>query len=56
MDRYQLNLLNRGTITFRSENGEEKIEVSEKLVVYQNENYKIGGYQIVFSNPSIKEI
>ncbi len=56
MDRYQLNLLNRGTITFKSENGEEKIEVSEKLVVYQNENYKIGGYQIVFSNPSIEAI
>ena len=56
MDRYQLNLLNRGTIAFRSENGEEKIEVSEKLVVYQNENYKIGGYQIVFSNPSIEAI
>ena len=56
MDRYQLNLLSRGTITFRSENGEEKIEVSEKLVVYQNENYKIGGYQIVFSNPSIEAI
>ena len=56
MDRYQLNLLNRGTITFRSENGEEKIEVSEKLVVYQNENYKIEGYQIVFSNPSIEAI
>ncbi len=56
MDRYQLNLLNRGNIAFRSENGEEKIEVSEKLVVYQNENYKIGGYQIVFSNPSIEAI
>lgn len=56
MDKYQLNLLNRGTIAFKSENGEEKIEVGEKLVVYQNENYKIGGYQIVFSNSSIEAI
>lgn len=56
MDRYQLNLLNRGTIIFRSGNGDERIETGEKLVVYQNENYKIGGYQIVFSNPSIEAI
>ena len=56
MDKYQLNLINRGTIAFKSENGEEKIEAGEKLVVYQNENYKIGGYQIVFSNPSIEAI
>ena len=56
MDRYQLNLLNRGTIIFRSENGDERIEAGEKLVVYQNENYKIGGYQLVFSNPSIEAI
>lgn len=56
MDRYQLNLLNRGAIIFRSENGVERIEAGEKLVVYQNENYKIGGYQIVFSNPSIEAI
>lgn len=56
MDKYQLNLLSRGTIAFKSENGEEKIEVGEKLAVYQNENYKIGGYQIVFSNPCIEAI
>ena len=56
MDRYQLSLLNRGTIAFRSESGEEKIEITKKLVVYQNENYKIGGYQIVFSNSSIEAI
>ncbi len=56
MDKYQLNLINRGTITFKSEKGEEKVEAGEKLIVYQNENYKIGGYKIVFSNPSIEAI
>lgn len=56
MDKYQLNLINRGTITFKSEKDEEKVEAGEKLIVYQNENYKIGGYQIVFSNPSIEAI
>lgn len=56
MDRYQLSLLNRGTIAFRSESGKEKIEITKKLVVYQNENYKIGGYQIVFSNSNIEAI
>ena len=56
MDKYQLRLLNNGTITFVSENGEEKIEFDNILTVYQNENYKIGRYKIIFSNPLIEKI
>ena len=56
MDKYQLNLISRGTFSFVSELGEEKIEMGESLVLYQNENYKIGNYKIVISNPSIESV
>lgn len=56
MDKYQLRLLNNGAITFVSENGEEKSEFDNILTVYQNENYKIEGYKIIFSNPLIDKI
>lgn len=56
MDKYQLNLLNRGTIAFTSELGEEKAEMGENLTLYQNENYKVGNYKIIISNASIESI
>ena len=56
MDKYQINLLNRGTFSFESELGEEKIEVGESLTLYQNENYKVGNYRIVINNSSIDSV
>ena len=56
MNKYQINLINRGTISFKSNNGDEKIDFDDKLIVYQNENYNIAGYKIVFKNQNIDYI
>lgn len=56
MNIYQINLINRGTISFKSNNGDEKIDFDNKLVIYQNENYNIVGYKIIFNNPNIDYI
>lgn len=56
MDNYQINLLNKGTFDFESEAGKEKIKINEKCVVYQNENYKIGGYKILINNVAVEYV
>ena len=56
MDKYQLALLGKGTIKFVSENGEERIEVSESATLYQNMDYRIGNYKIVIENPSVEAV
>lgn len=56
MDKYQLNLLERGSFSFNSDAGEEKIESGESITLYQNENYNVRNYKIVISNPSIESV
>lgn len=56
MDKYQLNLLNRATFKFFSKAGEEKIEVSEKVFLYQNEDYTLKNYTIEIDNQSIASV
>ena len=56
MYKYQLNLISKGTIRLVSELGEEKIEMGESLILYQNENYKIGNYRIIISNSGIESV
>lgn len=56
MDKYQLNLLERGSFSFKSDAGEEKIESGESITLYQNENYKVGNYKLVVTNPTIESV
>ena len=56
MDKYQLNLLERGSFGFKSDLGDEKIESGESITLYQNENYKVGNYKIVITNPSVESV
>ena len=56
MNIYQINLINRGAILFKSNNGDEKIDFNDELTVYQNENYHIDGYKIILNNPNIDYI
>lgn len=56
MDNYQKNLLNKGTFDFESEAGKEKIKINEEIILYQNENYRIGGYKIIINNIAIESI
>ena len=34
MNIYQINLINRGAILFKSNNGDEKIDFNDELTVY----------------------
>lgn len=56
MDIYQSNLLNRGTFSFVSELGKEKIVVNDTITLYQNENYKISNYKIILSNSFVSAV
>lgn len=56
MDIYQSNLLSRGTFSFVSELGEEKIVVNDTITLYQNENYKAGNYKVLLSNSSVSAV
>ena len=56
MDRYRYNLITQGSISFISDNGEEEIKVGERIIFAQNEDYRVGGYKLVFVNPNIASI
>ena len=56
MDNYQQSLFNRGKVTFISEGGEEKVEAGDTIVLYQNENYHLGGYFVQIQNECIEQI
>ncbi len=56
MDKYQASLIKRGTFSFSSELGGERIEVADGIVLYQNENYNAKGYKILITNDGIAAI
>ena len=56
MDRYRYNLITQGSISFISDNGEEEIKVGERIIFAQNQDYRVGGYKLVFVNPNIASI
>ena len=56
MDKYQASLIKRGTFSFSSELGGERIEIADGLVLYQNDNYNAKGYKILITNDGIDAV